>query len=130
MEFYRRCKTELLFYPLPYDMNQTDEQRMRLIISLDGQSLIDYGIPLVNLFDGFVKDVKYPGKRRCDICYDKNFRRLKECYRCNKRCCDECYTKIRNTRTCSFCRYSLKDHFESMAITYGVRNQIEEVRIN
>jgi hypothetical protein len=96
-EFYRRCKTDLLFYPLPYDINAPDEKRMRLIISLDGQSLIDYGIPLVNLFDGFVKDVKYPGKRRCDICYDKNFRRLKECYRCSKRCCDECYTKIRNT---------------------------------
>ncbi len=56
---------------------------VRLIFSPDNIKIYKFFLPSINLFDGFMKLKKQSGPRKCEICYDRNFRKIHICNSCN-----------------------------------------------
>jgi hypothetical protein len=48
---------------------------IKIIYSPDGENVIDLQMPSINIMTDFVNEVKFEGKRKCDICYNKEFKR-------------------------------------------------------
>ena len=65
-----------------------------------------------NMFDGFMKCLKVPNTKICDICNYKNkcFRR---CGKCNNKICIDCFKSHNNNyiNSCPYCRYNMSDHW-------------------
>ena len=64
-----------------------------------------------NIFDGFMKCLKVPNKKMCDICSY-----LKKCFRqfgkCNNKICIDCFKSHNNNyiNACPYCRYTMPEH--------------------
>jgi uncharacterized pyridoxamine 5'-phosphate oxidase family protein len=56
-----------------------------IFFSPDGKNLINIAMPSIDIFKGFVNETKFPGKRKCDICYNKEFKKLWVCSNCSKK---------------------------------------------
>lgn len=94
-------------------------------------SIFAKDLPCVNIFKGFMDEVKYNDRKRCLICFEKKFKKILECGNCKKRTCQPCFEKIKGV-TCSFCRYHIHDHLQkqidSLALGDVVLN-IREIKI-
>ena len=69
----------------------------------------EYGL---NSFTNFVSKHRLLHKKTCNICCGKK-RSFKKCFRCNNECCSSCFYKnAEQGLTCSYCRYTFRDHYE------------------
>ena len=94
---------------------------LRIIFSPDNIKIFAADIPAIDIFNGFFIKTKNRGKKRCEICLEKDTRTTHNCGNCNKRICPGCYLKMTNTKSCPYCRYTLYDHMQK---------KIEELDIN
>ena len=69
----------------------------------------EYGLtPLTN----FVSKHRLLHRKTCNICCDKK-RSFKKCFRCGNECCCSCfYRNAEQGLTCSYCRYTFRDHYK------------------
>ena len=105
---------------------------MNLLSHLDifkiGEEINMYGINLViyknskdtmlrtttgsanNIFEGFMKCIKLPNKKMCDICNNKK-KCFRECAKCKNKLCVECFKKHNKdyVNSCPYCRYNMSD---------------------
>ena len=64
-----------------------------------------------NLFDGFMKCIKLPNKKMCDICNIKK-KCFRECAKCKNKMCFECFKNHNKNyvNSCPYCRYNIEEH--------------------
>jgi len=64
-----------------------------------------------NMFDGFMKCLKVPNKKMCDICNYKK-KCFRQCGKCNNKVCIDCFKNNNNKHinSCPYCRYTMSDH--------------------
>jgi hypothetical protein len=100
-----------------------------LIFAPDGKNIVKIMMPSINIFKGFINEIKFEGKRKCDICYNKEFKKLWVCSNCSKRTCPTCFPKLSNKMVCSYCRYTLREHMDKQIDYYKIRPLIVETKI-
>ena len=63
-----------------------------------------------NIFDGFMKCLKLPNKKMCDICNYKK-KCFRQCGKCNNKVCIDCFKNNNNKHinSCPYCRYNMSD---------------------
>ena len=64
-----------------------------------------------NMFDGFMKCLKVPNKKMCDICNYKK-KCFRQCGKCNNKVCIYCFKNNNNKHinSCPYCRYTMSEH--------------------
>ena len=106
---------------------------MNLLSHLDifniGEEINMYGINLViyknskdtmlrtttgsanNIFEGFMKCIKLPNKKMCDICNNKK-KCFRECKKCKNKLCVECFKNHNKdcVNSCPYCRNNIEEH--------------------
>ena len=71
-----------------------------------------------NIFDGFMKCLKLPNKKMCDICNYKK-KCFRQCGKCNNKVCIDCFKNNNNKHinSCPYCRYTMSDRcYESKTV--------------
>ena len=65
-----------------------------------------------NIFEGFMKCIKLPNKKMCDICNNKK-KCFRECKKCTNKLCVECFKNHNKdfVNSCPYCRCSIGEHF-------------------
>ena len=64
-----------------------------------------------NIFEGFMKCIKLPNKKMCDICNNKK-KCFRECAKCKNKLCVECFKNHNKdyVNSCPYCRYNMLEH--------------------
>jgi len=64
-----------------------------------------------NIFEGFMKCIKLPNKKMCDICNNKK-KCFRECKKCKNKICVECFKKHNKdcVNSCPYCRNNIEEH--------------------
>ena len=64
-----------------------------------------------NIFEGFMKCLKLPNKKMCDICNIKK-KCFRECAKCKNKLCVECFKNHNKNcvNSCPYCRYNMIEH--------------------
>ena len=66
-----------------------------------------------NIFEGFMRCIKLPNKKMCDICnYKKNS--FRQCFKCKNNMCFGCFKNHNKDyiSSCPYCRYNVTEHGE------------------
>ena len=65
----------------------------------------------MNIFEGFMKCIKLPNKKMCDICNNKK-KCFRECKKCENKICVECFKNHNKNyvKSCPYCRYNIEEH--------------------
>jgi hypothetical protein len=80
-----------------------------------------------NIFAGFMKCLKLPNKRMCDICNNKK-KCFRTCFKCKNKMCYECFKNHNKdyVNSCPYCRYDIIEHSKmNMFINDTFPNGIE-----
>ena len=64
-----------------------------------------------NIFEGFMKCLKLPNKKMCDICNNKK-KCFRECAKCKHKLCVECFKNHNKNyvNSCPYCRNNIEEH--------------------
>ena len=64
-----------------------------------------------NIFEGFMKCIKLPNKKMCDICNNKK-KCFRECKKCKNKLCVECFKNHNKdcVNSCPYCRNNIDEH--------------------
>ena len=64
-----------------------------------------------NIFEGFMKCIKLPNKKMCDICNNKK-KCFRECAKCKNKLCVECFKNHNKdcVNSCPYCRNNIEEH--------------------
>ena len=119
-----------MFHELTSTLEEEDDDTtaismIRLIFSPDNINMVCIQMPHVDIVSGMYQQVKFKGKRRCMICYQKAFKRLNNCYNCSKSYCNDCLKNIEYKHICCFCRYNLKDHILKQAVEHDIADLVK-----
>ena len=65
----------------------------------------------MNLFAGFMKCIKSPNKKMCEICNNKQ-KCFRECAKCKNKICVECFKNHNKdcVNSCPYCRNNIEEH--------------------
>ena len=65
----------------------------------------------MNIFEGFMKCIKLPNKKMCDICNNKK-KCFRECAKCKNKLCVECFKNHNKdyVNSCPYCRNNIEEH--------------------
>ena len=132
VEFDQRVYEDLIFDNSRFLKYLMIEKKMIMINETTNELFlpIKTGIYLINiknyhnLFDNFVKSIKFNGKRRCSICCNKTTRCFKSCCRCHNILCCNCFEiQIEGDKLfiCPFCRNEINDHLNHYIKSNSIR---------
>ena len=65
----------------------------------------------LNIFEGFMKCIKLPNKKMCDICNNEKTD-FRECAKCKNKICVECFKNHNKdcVNSCPYCRNNIAEH--------------------
>lgn len=87
----------------------------KVILPIESHKLVFINTLNINMFNRYMNKTIYNIKTNCNICFNKAYH-FKTCSRCKNEICYNCNIEIYNNHKqygCTFCRYSLEDHFRS-----------------
>ena len=102
MEDIRTYNLNLILYK---DSNQTMNRAM------DGS--------VINIFESYMKCLKLPNKKMCDICNNKK-KCFRQCGGCKNKICVECFKNHNKDyiQPCPYCRYTIEKHGYRSVLEY------------
>jgi hypothetical protein len=99
-------------------------KRSEAIIMDSAGHLKAFSFPMINLFEDLIKYQKHKGRRRCQICMEKEFRTTLHCFNCKEhKICIHCFLKFDSTK-CPFCTLNLYDLVMHNVAKFGVKGLI------
>ena len=118
IEFFESKRVVSLFVS-PYGVG--------LLICPDANNLFLLNLSSIEVIDRYIISVSLKNKKRCQLCYEKNSKKFKECGQCSKQCCTKCFRKSK-CLSCPFCRYTLLNHMEKYIEKLSIEDQTKLIK--
>ena len=103
----------VLFNHVGFDTKNSSEENVNIIMFKMSKTEVFYATygSDKNVLEGFMKCLKLPNKKMCDICNYKK-KCLRQCGKCNNKLCIDCFKTNNNEyiNSCPYCRYNILEH--------------------